>query len=73
MEDNNARYSQDLAKVVNSKRMYAKEYAEVRPLVDQLASYEVRGDLPPDLRREFEECLASGQFELGDPTSVEVV
>lgn len=63
--DKATEYSTDAAKVMNSKRMYEKPFSEMMYLASQFGAYEVRGDLPPDLRSEFEECLASGPFEPG--------
>lgn len=61
-------YSLDAAVVLNSRRMYEKPFEEMMYLADQFRAYETREDLPPELLREFEECLASGVYDFNSPS-----
>jgi hypothetical protein len=52
-------YSRDAAHVVNSVWFYAKPIEERLALAERFTMYETLNELPPDLRKEFEEGLSS--------------
>lgn len=65
-------WSQELGRIVNTKRFKAKSFAIQCALRSELLMYEERSLLPEPLRSEVDACIASGKWGSRDPLMEDV-